>query len=237
MPDELGDWNPALGWHERENVHYNVVREPKLHRTYAGENGSFDPKFGRRTTWLKNSTGWFRSENQVLWLSLPNPRLQITEWIDKAVFVFELSVFPKQKQTLEFVAASPDDRKIDIDLRSSVTWHDMFLDQGPVTNNNTHLLSHIAYSICDTVNLNWSNDEDTVDTIEAVNLGAKGVYSSLIGTLLIVLHTHKAELLSISGAHVRSHAYSDSRVIICRSLFQDSNSESSCPRCACPPSR
>ncbi len=29
MPEELWDWDSALGWHERENVHYIVVREPK----------------------------------------------------------------------------------------------------------------------------------------------------------------------------------------------------------------
>ena len=37
MPEELREWNPALGWHEGENICYNVVREPKLYRTYVDE--------------------------------------------------------------------------------------------------------------------------------------------------------------------------------------------------------
>ena len=65
MPEEFWDWDSALGWHERENVHYIVVREPNLYRTCLGD-------FKSRTTWLKNSTGWFCAEKQQLWHSLPN---------------------------------------------------------------------------------------------------------------------------------------------------------------------
>ena len=31
MPDELAGWDASFGWHERENIHYVVVREPKLY--------------------------------------------------------------------------------------------------------------------------------------------------------------------------------------------------------------
>ena len=139
--------------------------------------------------------------------------------------MFELSVTPKQLQNIEFVAAALDGRKIDISLCNAVTWHRIFVDQGPVTNNGQHSLSEVACSVCDMVSVKWSIDEDTVDTVEAVTLGAKGVYSSLIGTLVIILHKHRAELQLINAAHVRLNAYSNLSVIICRSLYQDSQSE------------
>ncbi len=75
------------------------------------------------------------------------------------------------------------------------------------------------------VNVKWSIDEDAVDTVEAVNLGAKGVYASLIDTLVIILHKHKAALQLINQAHVRLSAYSGLSVIVCRSLHQDSSEE------------
>ena len=83
----------------------------------------------------------------------------------------------------------------------------------------------MACSVCDMVNIKWPIDDDTVDTIEAVNLGNKCAYSSLIGTLVIVLHHDRAELQVINAAHVRLHAYNNLSVIICRSLCQDSQSE------------
>ena len=132
---------------------------------------------------------------------------------------------PKQLQNVEFVAAALDDRKIDIPLRNVVTWHRMLVDQGPVTNNDQHLLFKVARSVCDMVNVKWSNDEDTVDTVETVTLGAKGVYPSLVGTLVIILHKHRAELQLMNTAHVRLKAYSNLSVIICRRLYHDSQSE------------
>ncbi len=59
MPEEIHDWDSTLGWHERENIHYNIVREPKLHRIYIDDKGSRDTKFGKRTTWLKTVSGGF----------------------------------------------------------------------------------------------------------------------------------------------------------------------------------
>ncbi len=85
------------------------------------------------------------------------------------------------------------------------------------------------------VNVKWSIEEDIVDTVEALILGTKGAYSSLIGTLVIILHKHKAELQLINAAHVRLNAYSQLPVIVCRSLYQDSENgdEFSSPtRCA-----
>jgi hypothetical protein len=41
MPEPLQDWVHSLGWHERENICYNVVREPKLYR------GCPDAEFGK----------------------------------------------------------------------------------------------------------------------------------------------------------------------------------------------
>ncbi len=51
MPVEYDGWDCAWGWHKRENIHYMVVREPKLYRTCS------EPNYGRRTVWLKNSQG------------------------------------------------------------------------------------------------------------------------------------------------------------------------------------
>jgi hypothetical protein len=130
-----------------------------------------------------------------------------------------------QVEKNEFVAAALDDRKIDISLSNVVTWHRILVDQGPVTNNNQHSLNEVACSVCDMVNVKWSIDEDTVDTVEALILGTKGVYSSLIGTLVIILHKHRAELQLINAEHVRLNAYSNLPVIVCRSLYQDSQSE------------
>ena len=131
----------------------------------------------------------------------------------------------QQSQNIEFVAAALDRRKIDISLCNAVTWHGILIDQGLVSNKYEHLLLDIACSVCDMVNVKWSIDQDAVDFVEAVNLGAKGVYASLIGTLVIILHKHKAELQLINYAHVRLNAYSDLSVIICRSLHQDSSEE------------
>ena len=139
--------------------------------------------------------------------------------------MFELSLSAKQLQNIEIVAAALDDRKIDIPLCNAVSWHSIFIDQGLVTNNGYHILSDVACSICDMVNIKWSIDDDTVDTVEAVSLGAKGAYASLIGTLVIVLHQHRAELQLINSAHVRSHQYRNLSAIVCRSLFQESQSE------------
>ncbi len=141
------------------------MREPKLYRTFAGDGDNESSKYRKRTTWLKNSAGWFCSERQKPWQSLPNPRLPITEWIERAVFVFELSMSSKQLENLDFVAAALDDRKIDIPLCNAVSWYGIFMDQGLVTNNGNHLLSDMACRVCDMVNIKWSVDDDTVDTI------------------------------------------------------------------------
>ena len=143
---------------------------------------------------LKNSTGWVGAERHANRQSLQNPRKPITEWIERAVFVFELSITPHQSQNIEFVAAALDQRKIDISLCNAVTWHDMLVDQGLISNTCEHPLLEIACSVCDMVNVKWSIDEDSVDTVAAVNLVATGVYASLIDTLAIILHKHKAEL-------------------------------------------
>ncbi len=91
--------------------------------------------------------------------------------------MFELSVTPKQSENIEFLAAALDDRKIDRSVCNAVTWHRLLVDQGPVTNDDKHSLSEVACGVCDMVNVKWSIDEDTVDTVEALVLGAKGVYS------------------------------------------------------------
>ena len=75
------------------------------------------------------------------------------------------------------------------------------------------------------VNIKWSIDDDTMDKVEAVSLGAQGAYASVIGTLVIILHKHRAELQLINSAHVRLHAYSNVSAIVCRGLFQESQSE------------
>ncbi len=64
-------------------------------------------------------------------------------------------------------------------------------------------------------------DEDSVDTIEAVILDSKGVYSSLIRALVIVMHEHRAELQLINQAHVRFGSYHGLSIIIFRSLYQE----------------
>ncbi len=134
--------------------------------------------------------------------------------------MFELSVSSKHIKNIDFVAAALDDRKIDIPLCNAVAWYGIFMDQGLVTNNGHHLLSDMACRVCDMVNIKWSVDDDTVDTIEAVSLGARGVYASLIGTLVIILHKHRAELQLINAAHVLFNAYSHLSAIVCLCLFQ-----------------
>ena len=108
MPEELWDWEPGLGWHERwdwdsingwqkRNIRYCVVREPKLYRTCSGDGGHNDIKLGCRTTWLKNSTGWFCEEKQQLWETLPNPREPITQWVERGVFILKQILYQRTK--------------------------------------------------------------------------------------------------------------------------------------------
>ncbi len=68
-------------------------------------------------------------------------------------------------------------------------------------------------------------DEDAVDTIEDVTLDSKGVYSSLMGTLLIVMPEHKAELQLISQGHIRVCSYSNLSILISCSLYQELKNE------------
>ncbi len=142
--------------------------------------------------------------------------------------MFELSVTPKLVQHTVFVAAAIDDRVIDIPLCNATTWHSMLLGQGLIRYDAGHLCN-IASSCCDMVNIKWSviaeRDDESVDTIEAVMLTSKGVYASLIGTLVIILHSHTAELQCITAEHVRLGSYRHLSIIICRSLYQDSQSE------------
>ena len=78
MPEGLQDWGTGYGWHERENIHYVVVREPNLYRVIN------DPKYGKRTVWLKNSSGWKCVESKISWQLLPNSRQPISEWVDSS---------------------------------------------------------------------------------------------------------------------------------------------------------
>ncbi len=58
--------------------------------------------------------------------------------------MFEMSISPKQSRDIDFVAAAVDDRKVDIPLCNAISWHNMFLDQGTVVNNDGHSLSKVA---------------------------------------------------------------------------------------------
>ena len=197
-----------------------VVREPKLHRIIS------DPKYGKRTVWLKNSSGWACVENKIPWQSVSNPRQPIKEWVERGVFIFELSDNKQQitSHKLHHVAAALDDRVIDIPVCNVRTWHSMLLDKGFVR-SDVGELSDVACSCCDMADAKWSVgelwDEDSVDTIEAVILDSRRVYSSLIGTLVIVMHEHTAELHLINQAHVRFGKYHGLPIIIFRSLYQE----------------
>ena len=178
-----------------------------------------DPKYGKRTVWLKNSSGWACVENKIPWQSVSNSRQPIKEWVERGVFIFELSDNKQQimSQNLHHVAAALDDRVIDIPVCNVRAWHSMLLDHFLVR-SDVGELSEVACSCCDMVNAKWSFgelwDEDRVDTIEAVILDSKGVYSSLIGTLVIVMHEHREELQSIHQAHVRFGRYHGLSIII-----------------------
>ncbi len=87
-------------------------------------------------------------------------------------------------------------------------------------------------SCCNLVNVKWSlNDEeneDFVDSIEAVILGPRGVYASLIGTLVIVIHDGQANLLTINQAHVTLRAFAGMPMMICYCLYQDLKGREAC---------
>jgi hypothetical protein len=236
MPEELHNWEHSYGWHERENLWYDVVREPKLYR------GGLDAKYTKRTTWFKNSEGWRKSENKVLWHSLPSPRGPVAEWCERAVFIFELGDAQSQLESLHYVAACLESGVIDIPVCNVRGWHNILVDKGHVRNDGNTDLTYIASCCCDMVNLKWSADDEwgegIIDTIEAVTLGSGGVYPSLIGTLVIVIHDDHADLRIVNQAHVLLRSFSNMPIIICHCLYEELKGEDSVPSLvACAPLR
>ena len=102
MAAEYYGWDHAWRWHERGNIHYQVVREPKMYRTCS------EPNYGKRTVWIKNSEGWKEVEDKVAWQLLPNPKQHITEWVKRAVVLFEMGVIARQLNSLNQLAACLD---------------------------------------------------------------------------------------------------------------------------------
>ena len=168
MPDDYHDWPHTWGWHQRENIHYTVAREPKMYRTCS------EPNYRKRTVWLKDSQGWKRVGNKVSWTLLSNPSQKIHEWVERGVFVFEMGAGPHQLENLNHVAACLDDRLIDMPFGNAMAWHRTLHDRGSVSENN-HDYGDIVSSCCDMINVTLSDDdkegEDLIDTIEAVTLG------------------------------------------------------------------
>jgi hypothetical protein len=158
------------GWHKRENIHYMVAREPKLYRTCS------EPNYGRRTVWLKNSQGWKKMDDKVAWQALPDPKQKIMEWTERAVFLFEMGVTPRQLDNLNQLAACLDSREIEMPHCNVTSWHKTLHGKGSVSENDcTH--GSVVESCCNLVNVRWSvddeEDNDFIDTIEAVTLGPK----------------------------------------------------------------
>jgi hypothetical protein len=172
MPAEYHGWDHAWGWHEMENIHYQVVREPKMYRTCS------EPNYGKRTVWIKNSEGWKKVEDKVAWQLLPNPKQHITEWVERAVFLFEMGVNARQLNSLNQLAACLDSRVIDMPLCNVKSWHKTLQGKGSVSEND-HEHGDIVENCCNLVNVKMSGDdeegEDFIDTIEAVTLGPRGV--------------------------------------------------------------
>ena len=133
---------------------------------------------------------------------------------------------------MHFLAADMDASIIDLSFCNAQSWHNSLLNKGLVK-GGTGQLSDIASRCCDMVNIKWSGDdewdEEIVDTVEAIILQTRGVYSSLIGTLVIVLHEHTAELQLITQSHVTLHEYSQLPIIICRSLYHEFKQEPASP--------
>ena len=130
---------------------------------------------------------------------------------------------------------------IDIPFCNVRGWHSRLYDKGQVKNNGESDLSDIASSCCGMVNIKWPADdewgEDIIDTIEAVTLGPKGVYLSLIGTLVIIIHEDRAELRIIHKAHVLCNCFCNMSLILCHCLFAQIKGEQALPSLVnCAPS-
>ncbi len=234
IPAEYNGWDCAWGWHKRENVHYMVVREPKLYRTCSESN------YGRRTVGLKNSQGWKMTEDRVAWQVLPDPKQKILEWTERAVFLFEMGVTPRWLDNLNQLAACLDLREIEMPHCNVISWRKTLHGKGSVSESDcTH--GSVVESCCNLVNVRWSfddeEDNDFIDTIEAVTLGPKGVYPSLIGTLVIVIHEENARLITVNQAHVAFRSFSKLPILICRCLFQELEGRSSSPAVVCAPAK
>jgi hypothetical protein len=82
-----------------------------------------------------------------------------------------------------------------------------------------------------------SGTKTLLTPLKLLPLIREGVYPSLIGTLVIVMHEHKAELQLISQAHGWLGRYSSVSIIICRSLYQELKREEASPSVvSCAPS-
>ena len=96
--------------------------------------------------------------------------------------------------------------------------------EGTVSDEHSEL-GPLVSSCCDLINVKLSVDdeeegEDVIDSIEAVTLGPEGIYPSLIGMLVIIIHPHSAQMMTMNQAHVvfQSFAtYNDMSLLVSRS--------------------
>ena len=153
------------------------------------------------------------------------------EWCERAVFIFELCDPQIKYDNLEYVAACLQSRVIDIPLSNVRAWHKLLLNQGNVRNDGNTELTYIADCCCDMVNLKWSGDDEwgdgIIDTVEAITLGSRGVYSSLIGTLVVIIHDDHADLQIVLPSHVVLGSFCNVQIIICHCLYEELKSEES----------
>ena len=84
----------------------------------------------------------------------------MSEWCERAVFIFELGNAHIKCDNLEYVAACLESRVIDIPLSNVRVWHSMLLNKGHVRNDGSAELTHIASCCSDMVNIKWSADDE-----------------------------------------------------------------------------
>ncbi len=100
-------------------------------------------------------------------------------------------------------------------------------------------LGPLVSSCCELINVKLyvadeEEGEDVIDSIEAVTLGPEGIYPSLIGMFVIIIHPHSAQLMTMTQAHVVFQSFANLPIMICRCLYQEQGA-SALPVVVCAP--
>jgi len=75
-------WDNGLGWHQRDDLEYLVVREPRLFRQHSDVSWNF------RSTWVKTPQGWCQLEQDCAWVEVPRMSARVPGWVEKGIFLF-----------------------------------------------------------------------------------------------------------------------------------------------------